>query len=128
MTHTSSFDIKTADDFFRTVVIPQYEDFVDDELSVRHALLTTIVAYHMSSGCTEINSMSAISIRLIHKTRHSLMCLNWPETSPMERNTSCQRREREFRRGLIMVTTMVIHVHRLLLNFLMVAKSRLVGF
>ena len=47
MTHTSSFDITNAGDFFRMVVIPQYEDAVADDLSSRHALLTTIVAYHM---------------------------------------------------------------------------------
>lgn len=47
MTHTSSFDITTADDFFRKIVIPQYKDFVANNSSSRHALLTTIVAYHM---------------------------------------------------------------------------------
>jgi hypothetical protein len=47
MKHTSSFDIMTADDFFRRVLIPQYEDFTAKNSSSRHALLTTIVAYHM---------------------------------------------------------------------------------
>lgn len=47
VTHTSSFDITTAGDFFRAVVIPQHEDFVANNFSSRHALLTTIVAYHM---------------------------------------------------------------------------------
>jgi hypothetical protein len=45
--HTSSFNIATAGDFFRMVVIPQHEDFVANNASSRHALLTTIVAYHM---------------------------------------------------------------------------------
>jgi len=47
MTHTSSFGITTAGDFFHTVVIPQHEDFVANNSSSRHALLTTIVSYHM---------------------------------------------------------------------------------
>lgn len=47
MTHTSSFDITTARDFFRMVVIPQHEDFLAENSSSRHALLTTIVVYHM---------------------------------------------------------------------------------
>jgi hypothetical protein len=47
MTHTSSFDIMAADDFFRKIVIPQHKDFVANNSSSRHALLTTIVAYHM---------------------------------------------------------------------------------
>jgi hypothetical protein len=47
VTHNSSFDIRTAGDFFRALVIPQYEDFVASNSSSRHALLTTIVAYHM---------------------------------------------------------------------------------
>ena len=37
----------TAGDFFRALVIPQYEDFVANNSSSRHALLTTILAYHM---------------------------------------------------------------------------------
>lgn len=47
MTHTSSFDITTAGDFFRKLVIPQYEDFVANNSSSRHALLATILAHHM---------------------------------------------------------------------------------
>ncbi len=47
MTHTSSFDITSAADFFRKIVIPQYEDFVQNNSSSRHALLSTIVAYHL---------------------------------------------------------------------------------
>ena len=47
MPHTSSFDITTAGEFFRIVVIPEYADFVANNASSRHALLTTIVAYHL---------------------------------------------------------------------------------
>jgi hypothetical protein len=45
--HSSSFNIATAADFFRMVVIPQHEDFVANNASSRHALLAIIVAYHM---------------------------------------------------------------------------------
>ena len=47
MRHAPLFYITTAADFFRELVIPQYEDFVANNSSCRHALLTTIVAYHM---------------------------------------------------------------------------------
>jgi len=47
MTHTSSFDITNAEDFFRKLVVPQYEDFVANNSSSRHALLSTIVVYHL---------------------------------------------------------------------------------
>lgn len=47
MTHHSSFDIKTAKDFFRYIVMPQYNDFLANNSSSRHALLTTIVSYHL---------------------------------------------------------------------------------
>jgi hypothetical protein len=47
MTHTSSFDIQTPDDFFTKIVVPQYEDFKGDNGSSRKALIAIIVAYHM---------------------------------------------------------------------------------
>jgi len=47
MTHTSSFDITTAREFFDGVVIPQYDDFIANNASQRHAILSTIVTYHM---------------------------------------------------------------------------------
>ncbi len=47
MTHEGSFGIASAGEFFRIVVLPQYEDFLANNSSARHALLTTIVAYHM---------------------------------------------------------------------------------
>jgi hypothetical protein len=47
MAHTSTFDIKTAKDFYNRVVLPQYQDFVRNNFSSRHALLSTIVLYHM---------------------------------------------------------------------------------
>lgn len=43
----SKFNIQTPQDFLRHLVIPQYEDFVGDISSVRHALLTFILVYHM---------------------------------------------------------------------------------
>jgi hypothetical protein len=47
MTHKVSFDIKTPDDFFHMVVIPQHDDFLANKSSSRHALLAIIVAFHM---------------------------------------------------------------------------------
>lgn len=46
MSHSSSFGITTADDFFREIVMPQYDDFIANNSSRRHALLATIVSYH----------------------------------------------------------------------------------
>lgn len=43
----STFDIKTPDDFFRHVVRPQYEEFLHDNASSRHALVAITLAYHM---------------------------------------------------------------------------------
>lgn len=40
-------NILTANDLLHQLIIPQYEDFVRKNSSVRHALLTTILAYHM---------------------------------------------------------------------------------
>lgn len=47
MNHESTFDIKTPNDFFTIVVLPQYEDFISKNSSQRHALLATLVTYHM---------------------------------------------------------------------------------
>lgn len=47
MEHTSSFDIKTANDFYEKMLVPQYADFIKENSSSRHALLATILAYHM---------------------------------------------------------------------------------
>ena len=47
MTHRSSFGVANAGEFFRQIVLPQYEDFLADNSSPRHALLVIIVAYHM---------------------------------------------------------------------------------
>ena len=45
--YSSRFDIQTPQDFLRHLVIPQYQDFVGNNSSVRHALLAIILAYHM---------------------------------------------------------------------------------
>lgn len=45
--HTSSFEITTAQLFLHEVVLAEYADFVADNASQRHALLTTMVAYHL---------------------------------------------------------------------------------
>ena len=47
MNHESTFDIKTPNDFFKIVVLPQYEDFISKNSSQRHALLAILVTYHM---------------------------------------------------------------------------------
>jgi len=47
MVHTSSFDITNADAYFNEMVLPQYENFIKRNSSSRHALLTTILLYHM---------------------------------------------------------------------------------
>ena len=47
MAHASSFGITTAREFFQEIVIPHYGDFKSDNASPRHALSTTIFAYHM---------------------------------------------------------------------------------
>lgn len=47
MSHQASFGVRTARDFFDQLVVPQHADFVRENGSSRHALLTVIVAYHM---------------------------------------------------------------------------------
>lgn len=47
MPNVSSFDIKTAKDFFRKIVMPEYNDFLENNDSSRHALLATIACYHL---------------------------------------------------------------------------------
>ena len=47
MTHKSSFNIRNADDYFIQFLLPQYRDFIDNNASSRHALLTIIVSYHL---------------------------------------------------------------------------------
>ncbi|MYH19502.1 MAG: hypothetical protein F4132_10370 [Gemmatimonadetes bacterium] len=47
MPHESSFDIRTAQCFLNKLIIPQYKDFLKDNASSRHALLTTILLFHM---------------------------------------------------------------------------------
>ncbi len=43
----SSFDVRTPNDYFIKMLLPQYEDFIKNNSSSRHALLTIILAYHM---------------------------------------------------------------------------------
>ncbi len=45
--HESSFTIRTPRDFLHEMVIPQHEDFIGENSSSRHALLTIILVYHM---------------------------------------------------------------------------------
>lgn len=47
MPHTSSFDIRNANEYFTQMLLPQHQDFINNNASSRHALLTTIVAYHL---------------------------------------------------------------------------------
>jgi hypothetical protein len=47
MPHETSFTVKTAHDFFVQIVLPQYQDFVENNSSARHALLSIITPYHM---------------------------------------------------------------------------------
>lgn len=45
--HNSSFSIRTPRDFLHELIIPQYEEFVRDNASSRHALLSIVLVYHM---------------------------------------------------------------------------------
>jgi hypothetical protein len=47
MTHTGSFDITTPSEFLEKMILPQYQEFLDNTASSRAALLCVIVAYHM---------------------------------------------------------------------------------
>jgi hypothetical protein len=47
MSHTGSFDVRTATDFLDQMVVPQYNDLQDNNASSRFALLCAVVAYHM---------------------------------------------------------------------------------
>jgi hypothetical protein len=41
------FTIRTADDFFVQIVQPQYQEFIDNNASARHALLSIMTIYHL---------------------------------------------------------------------------------
>lgn len=43
----TTFDITTPAEFLNNLLVPQHQDFIANNSSRRHALLTTIVAYHM---------------------------------------------------------------------------------
>lgn len=45
--NTSSFEINNAESFFHQMVKPQYESFLVKNSSSRHALLSTILLYHL---------------------------------------------------------------------------------
>ena len=47
MTHNSSFNIRSANDFLEKMIQPQYQEFLENNASSRHALLTIILVYHM---------------------------------------------------------------------------------
>ena len=47
MVHQSSFDIKDPYDFMHKMIVPEYEDFLANNSSSRHALLAIILVYHM---------------------------------------------------------------------------------
>lgn len=47
MAHQSSFDIKDPYDFMHKMIVPEYEDFLANNSSSRHALLAIILVYHM---------------------------------------------------------------------------------
>ncbi len=47
MIHNASFNIRTPRDFLHEMIIPQHEDFVQNNASARRALLTIILLYHM---------------------------------------------------------------------------------
>ncbi len=47
MNHISSFNIVNADNYFKEMVLPQYDDFLNENSSSRYALLTIILVYHM---------------------------------------------------------------------------------
>lgn len=47
MPNTPSFEVQSSTQFFNLIVKPQYEDFVENNASSRHALLTIISTYHL---------------------------------------------------------------------------------
>jgi hypothetical protein len=53
MPHEASFTVKTANDFFVQIVVPTYQEFVEDNSSVRHALLSILTAYQMGEWVYE---------------------------------------------------------------------------
>src|SRR5262249_36712234 len=83
MTHKSSFDIQTPDDFFTKVVLPQCEEFIQDNASSRKALIAVIVTYHMFEWAygekvdkiksplpSDINDLFDIARRISNETKH----------------------------------------------------------
>ena len=71
MLHVSSFDIRTAQCFLNKMVIPQYEDFLKDNASSRHALLTSILVFHMFEWANPRKNLLWITLG-----RHTPITLN----------------------------------------------------
>jgi hypothetical protein len=42
-----TFDIESAADLFERVLLPTYQDFLDNNASSRHALQAVLVAHHL---------------------------------------------------------------------------------
>jgi hypothetical protein len=82
--HKSSFAIQTPNDFFTQLVLPQYDDFLANNASSRHALATTLFAYHMydwvfeckfdkgdfNQGTPEVAEYFEIARQLTNGTKH----------------------------------------------------------
>ncbi|MGV2842190.1 hypothetical protein [Vibrio cyclitrophicus] len=47
MPNPPTFEVQSSTQFFDLIVKPQYEDFIENNSSSRHALLTIISAYHL---------------------------------------------------------------------------------
>jgi hypothetical protein len=60
MPHETSFSVRTAEDFFAQIVLPTYQEFVEHNSSVRHALLSIITAYHMGEWVYQADWRKAI--------------------------------------------------------------------
>ncbi len=47
MQNPPTFEVQSSTQFFDLIVKPQYDDFIENNSSSRHALLTIISAYHL---------------------------------------------------------------------------------
>jgi hypothetical protein len=72
MSHEASFGIATPGQYFTTLVLPQFTDFLADNSSVRHALLATMAAYHMYEWVHPGSKFTADTFRSIYPSHAKL--------------------------------------------------------
>jgi hypothetical protein len=81
--HEASFGIRSAGDFFEVIVEPQYNEFLGDNASARHALQAITFAYHLHEWAygsefskatpvadTAVKELFELARKIVNGTKH----------------------------------------------------------